>query len=265
LFGSVLSLVVEALLLALLVTIVALIAMAIPGGTAWAAGLVQLVDPVLTGDSSGALRVLTYPGVFPALVAVAAIAGPFVEEVLKTLAVGVAGAWLRPEPPRAFLWGVASGAGFAIAEGLLSGALLGDSPWALGAVSRMGATTLHCLASGLVGWGWGQLWTQRRALRFVGSLAAAIVLHGLWNAAAIGAFALGIARSAGEIGSAARIAAGAGAATLIALLGVLAAAMAAGLPLLARQLAAQAQSASDTGDAREIARGAVESSPSDAT
>ena len=41
----------------------------------------------------------------------------------------------RPGPARALLWGVAGGAGFALAENLFNGALGGTEGWAPGAVA----------------------------------------------------------------------------------------------------------------------------------
>jgi hypothetical protein len=93
---------------------------------------------------------------------------------------------------------VAGGAGFALAENLFNGALGGTEGWAPGAVARIGATAMHCFTSGLVGWGWGQLWTARRPLRLLGAYAAAVFIHGVWNAAAMGAALLSVAALAHE-------------------------------------------------------------------
>ena len=60
----------------------------------------------------------------------------------------------------------------------------------MGAVVRFGATMMHCVTGGLVGWGWGQLWTERRPLRLLGSYVAAVVTHGVWNAITINAVLL---------------------------------------------------------------------------
>jgi len=118
------------------------------------------------------------------------------EEAFKTLAGAVAGYWIRPHPGRAFFWGVAAGAGFALAENLLNGAAGTAESWAPVAVARVGATAMHCLASGMVGWGWGQLWTARRPLRLLAAYAAAVTLHGLWNALAVGMTYAGMIASA---------------------------------------------------------------------
>ena len=57
---------------------------------------------------------------------------PAAEEAVKTLGVLLMG-YRRPDGARAFLWGVSVGAGFALVEGLLNGALAlgGQEAWAL--------------------------------------------------------------------------------------------------------------------------------------
>ena len=50
---------------------------------------------------------------------------------------------------------------------------------------------MHCFTGGLVGWGWGQLWTARRPFRLLIAYAVAVVVHGIWNAAGIGMVLLG--------------------------------------------------------------------------
>jgi RsiW-degrading membrane proteinase PrsW (M82 family) len=115
---------------------------------------------------------------------------PLIEEVTKTLGVGLAGAWLRPSPARAFLLGVASGAGFALAENILNGFFVGPT-WGPGVLARLAATVMHCATGGLMGWGWGQWWTGRPwrlPLAFVG----AVTLHSLWNSCAAGLVLLGL-------------------------------------------------------------------------
>jgi uncharacterized membrane protein YqjE len=44
----------------------------------------------------------------------------------------------------------------------------------------------------LVGWGWGQLWTARRPWRLLGCYTAAVLVHAVWNASAMGAAFLGV-------------------------------------------------------------------------
>ena len=110
---------------------------------------------------------------------------PLIEETTKSLVPALAGVWQRPSVAQTFLWGVASGAGFAVVEGLLNGGLSTEG-WASVALLRIGASAMHCLTAGLTGWGWGQVWTQRKWLRLLVAYLAAITLHGMWNAVSIG-------------------------------------------------------------------------------
>jgi RsiW-degrading membrane proteinase PrsW (M82 family) len=113
------------------------------------------------------------------------VVGPLLEEVFKVLAVGLLGFKLRPGPANAFLLGVASGAGFALAENLLNSSAVGL--YGVAAVfSRLAATAMHCATSGLVGWGWGEFWRERRFGRLLLSIIGATGLHGLWNGLAFG-------------------------------------------------------------------------------
>ncbi|MFN3762010.1 MAG: PrsW family glutamic-type intramembrane protease, partial [Anaerolineae bacterium] len=128
-----------------------------------------------------------------ALVGLMVVGGlvPLVEEVTKTLGVGLAGAWLRPSPARAFLLGVASGAGFALAENMLNGIFVGPV-WGPSVLSRLAATVMHCATGGLMGWGWGQWWAGRRPWRLPLAFAGAVALHGLWNSCSFGLVLAGL-------------------------------------------------------------------------
>lgn len=127
------------------------------------------------------------------LVGLAFVGGlvPLVEEVTKTLGVGLAGFWIRPSPARAFLLGVASGAGFALAENMLNGIFVGPL-WGLGVLARLAATVMHCATGGLMGWGWGQWWAGRRPWRLPLAFVGAVTLHGLWNACSVGLALIGL-------------------------------------------------------------------------
>jgi len=120
------------------------------------------------------------------LIGLAFIGGavPLIEEVTKTLGVGLAGLWLRPSPARAFLLGVASGAGFALAENALNVAY--GPAWGVGIGVRLAATVMHCATGGLMGWGWGQWWAGRRPWRLPLAFITAVAIHGLWNTIAVG-------------------------------------------------------------------------------
>ena len=150
----------------------------------------QMSDPGLLLDPERLAQLIT-PKVVLGALAFVAVATPLMEEAVKTLWIGVAGVWLRPTPARAFLLGVASGAGFALVENVLNSAFL-TSFWTVGVFSRLAATFMHCATGGLVGWGWGQLWTERRVWRWLSASVGAVVLHGAWNGLVVGTVASGL-------------------------------------------------------------------------
>jgi RsiW-degrading membrane proteinase PrsW (M82 family) len=241
-FGVGLSLVTEGVVGFALAVIVAAVIMMIPGGGEQVSTLVNnLQDSDWLMDFTNLLELLLKPVVAISVLGMFTIPVPLIEEACKTLVIGIAARWVRPNPARAFLWGVAGGAGFALVENLFNGALGGAEGWAPGALARFGATVMHCVTGGLVGWGWGQLWTARRPLRLLGAYTAAVAIHGLWNAAAVGAVllsAIAWAHSESELWLAL---AGVGMLTLIVLLGLLTVAFIFALPLGGRRLADQAE------------------------
>ncbi len=113
---------------------------------------------------------------------------PVLEELIKTLPVALLtrrekGASLT----RAYLWGLACGAGFAMIEGIGNGgSSLGTASggWLTGVLSRIPATAMHMVTSGLVGLGWAYAWRGK-----YGHLGLAYLLamgfHSLWNLLAV--------------------------------------------------------------------------------
>ncbi len=239
-FGA--SLVGEVLLVLALVVAVTVVALMLPGGAERVMALAErLQDPAWQQDLTNLLDLLLSPLVFVSALLLFSLPVPLIEEAFKTLAAGVAARWARPQPARAFLWGVAGGAGFALVENLLGGALGGAEGWSLGAISRMGATVMHCLTSGLVGWGWGQLWTARKPLRLLGCYGAAVTIHGVWNAIAVG-LAFGGASALAYEEDATRFALiGVGMMALAGLLGLLTVAFIGVLIVAARRLASESE------------------------
>jgi len=140
------------------------------------------------------------------------VVAPLVEESLKGLAVPlVVAAGGRPDRLAGFLCGVAAGAGFAIVEGILNGAMalgMTDS-WAGLMILRGAAGAMHCLASGLSGLGWQAILVERRWLAGIGLGLLAVSLHGAWNI------------SVGIIGLSSLQAAGTGGALAVAQLGMI--------------------------------------------
>ena len=223
----------------IVVVVVVVVAMSTPDGIARIYELSKdMDDPAWQADESNMINLLLSPAIVLPLFGILCVLVPLMEELFKTLAGAVAGYWIRPHPGRAFFWGVAAGAGFALAENLLNGAAGSTETWALLAVARVGTTAMHCLASGILGWGWGQLWTARRPLRLFGSYVAAVVLHGLWNALAV---SMGYASVIASMQSEALWGSVSGlvALAIMAILGLLTLSFFVALFLLARRLAVQ--------------------------
>lgn len=127
-------------------------------------------------------RLIADPWIWIGILIGAVILVPLIEEILKPLP-----AVFRIRDPQArrtqaILYGALGGAGFALAENLLSWQW--GTPWALVATGRLGATALHVFNGGLMGWAWSGL-RQGRFLESAGAYLFAWLLHGLWNAGAI--------------------------------------------------------------------------------
>ncbi len=222
---------------------ITMIALMMPGGGEYIATLARnLQNPAWLADFTNLAHLLLRPAVALSVWGLFSVPVPLIEEFAKTLAVGLVGRWVRPQPARAFLWGVAGGAGFALVENVFNGALGGAGGWAVGAVSRLGATVMHCITGGLVGWGWGQLWTARRPLRLVGSYLLAVVLHGTWNTLSVGAVLLSASAWVQQGNEMAATLIGFGMLVLLMLLGTLTVTFAFALHFVGRRLALGADS-----------------------
>jgi len=166
-------------------------------GAEWLSALqLKITDPAWLSDPDQLVTLLASPMVVLLVAFVVAVPVPIIEEAFKTIGMGILGRFYRPEPVRGFLWGVASGAGFALVENLLNGAVSTGSDWGQVALARSAATIMHCFASGIVGWGWAKLWTDRRPLILLGTYLAAVMIHSLWNVVAVALAWFGVA---GEI------------------------------------------------------------------
>jgi RsiW-degrading membrane proteinase PrsW (M82 family) len=136
-----------------------------------------------TQDLSSASRLLTDPAVLAGILLYAAVLIPFVEEALKTLVV----AFVDPRRTLlgdAVLWGMAAGAGFAVFENLFNtSATL--SLWAMTAVLRIGATTMHVANGATMGRGWYAARVEGRWRRLLMAYLLSVGLHAAWNTAAL--------------------------------------------------------------------------------
>jgi hypothetical protein len=233
------SLVGEALVALGLIVAMIVVALLTPGGEQRILALANdLRNPAWLMDFTNLAQLLLSPLVAVSLLGLFAIPVPLIEEAFKTVAAGVAARWVRPGAARAFLWGVAGGAGFALAENLFNGALGGTEGWAVGAVSRLGATVMHCATGGLVGWGWGQFWSRQRPWRLIGSYIAAVMVHGIWNGITVVMAILSTSMFVNAVSGPWLVLENLGIFVLLGLLGLLTVALLFLLPFVARRLAA---------------------------
>jgi RsiW-degrading membrane proteinase PrsW (M82 family) len=108
---------------------------------------------------------------------------PLIEEGVKTIVV-----WpllpRRISPAEGFLGGAIGGAGFALFESLFLAQQAGL--WFASMLGRTGTSFIHALATGITCWGLTKS-IQKQEFRWsVLGYGTAVVLHGVWNAAALG-------------------------------------------------------------------------------
>ncbi len=178
-------------------TIVALVIESLPVLLlAFAAGVAFTEVPRSAANSlQTIMRVLRNPILIAVVVGGAVIAAPIVEEGVKALGLH----WLRHgirQPADGWLLGLGIGLGFGVLEGAFN--LDSANSWFVGSWVRLAALLLHGLATSLTGLGYarsrlaqqrGPLWRGYRN---------AVILHGLWNASALG---LGVAAGAIGVGA----------------------------------------------------------------
>lgn len=140
--------------------------------------------------------IITNPALIAAGIGYIAVIVPLIEEALKPLAV-----WLfakqMESPAQGFALGMLCGAGFALFESL-NASTDGTINWSVIVSARAGTSLLHLFASGLVGWGIVSAFKERRFGRLAAAYLAAVLIHGVWNAAAIGAGLSAIGESIGK-------------------------------------------------------------------
>lgn len=175
----------EGLLLLVLAVVVFGVVSLFPEGREWLQGLaLDLQDPLWLQDPTNLGRLLLAPPVLILIGFGAILIGPLIEEMVKGLG-AAALVYRQPGRARAFAWGVAAGAGFALVEGMLNGALLLET-WTMGATLRAGASLLHSVTTGIVAVGWRETFARRRPWSLLIALAFTVTLHGLWNALVLG-------------------------------------------------------------------------------
>jgi hypothetical protein len=110
---------------------------------------------------------------------------PLIEETAKSLGVWLVSGRIR-SAAEGFALGALSGAGFGLVESLLVSATP-DSDWAGTLAVRGASSMMHIFTAGLTGWGIASARLNRKAWHALLGYAAAMAIHGLWNAAAVGA------------------------------------------------------------------------------
>lgn len=139
------------------------------------------------------------PGVIAVALSFFALVVPIIEEALKPL-----GIWLFARqietPAQGFALGLLSGAAYALVESLGASGQA-DTSWLAVVSVRAGTSLLHIITTGLMGWAIVAAWREKRVLRLVATYATVILIHGLWNAAAVGAGIAAVADSFGGAGN----------------------------------------------------------------
>ena len=175
----------EAVFGLLSMVVVVILATLSPGGTAWFQDpSPYLQDPRWFQSPENLYGSLPSLPILIVLGLIVLVIGPMIEEMFKPLGV-VLMSYRRPSKAQSFLWGLAGGAGFSLAEALFNGTSSLEG-WVGVATMRVGATAMHCLGGGLMGLGWYCLFATRRPWRLLGAYVASVSLHALWNVAASG-------------------------------------------------------------------------------
>jgi hypothetical protein len=103
----------------------------------------------------------------------------------------------------AFLSGTLAGGGYALFEALFL--TQPGEGWVETMLARVGATFVHILTAGLSSWGLVQGFRYRRWERCILAAVTAIIVHGMWNASAVGISISVVAAEAGVEGAASEI------------------------------------------------------------
>lgn len=195
----------------------------------------RLQDPNWFQDPSALAPLFRSPAVVAGVLLVMAGVAPAVEEAVKAIGVPML-AYRRPGPGQAFLWGLAGGAGFALAESLFN-SLLGLESWGVSVLLRAPTAAVHCLNGGLMGLAWYALLARRKWLTAAGLYLLAVAIHGAWNAVSVGS---SLVQLVGQGEDAGGVLAGAGGLVPLALLSGIFLAVCAGLVACTRYARRQA-------------------------
>jgi hypothetical protein len=141
---------------------------------------------------------ISNPLVVAAAVGYVSLAVPLIEELFKPLAVWIFARKIE-SPAQGFAMGMLSGAAFTLIESLNASGN-GSASWLVIVSVRSVTSLLHITASGLVGWGIVSAFREKHILRFFAAYFTAVVIHGIWNACAVGAGLSAIGESIGKPG-----------------------------------------------------------------
>lgn len=152
-------------------------------------------DPLSSPEYLSLLQgLILKPWVIIIVLSYVAFMVPVIEEGLKSIAVWpFLGGGLTPA--EAFLSGTLAGAGYALFEAMYL--TQPGQGWVETMLARVGATFVHMLTAGISSWGLVQGFRYRKWERCVTAVLTAILIHGLWNASAVG---IGISAVAEEAG-----------------------------------------------------------------
>jgi RsiW-degrading membrane proteinase PrsW (M82 family) len=142
----------------------------------------MFVDPASSEAIELLLPLLTRPGTVITGLFYFAVLVPLVEEIFKPLGVWMLAGKLNTSS-QGFVFGALSGAGYALLETINVSGQVGE--WGSLLFTRIGTGLLHVTTSAIMGAAIVMAWRERRYLRLLGTYLLAVLLHGLWNAAAV--------------------------------------------------------------------------------
>lgn len=144
----------------------------------------NLQNPSWLQNPNNVQEILFLPPVFITLILVFVVVAPLVEEFAKVIGITLM-SYRRPLQMEIFIWGLASGAGFALVENFFNTVLALDV-WAVVILLRFGGTIMHCLGTGLIALGWHSVREKRGVWQLIGLYALSVTIHATWNGAVIG-------------------------------------------------------------------------------
>jgi len=152
---------------------------------------VKLFEPVLVDvftsaslarDPTGYL--IRHPIFLLALFGSIAVVAPLIEEACKAIGLRLMRSAVQ-RPLDGLMMGMAAGLGFGLVESALYlGAL--SSPWLIGGWVRLMTLLLHGVATSIVGVAYARSLHSHRRRDVLAGYGRAVLLHGVWNAVAIG-------------------------------------------------------------------------------